>query len=119
MIENPILLIYLWGIYEQVGNLIIVIMALVAIYILVILITLLPENDLDRLKNIKLPAIIFLTLLVLQALTPTRNIAVMMVSAPTILEVAQNIKDSNRTAKLTTILDNSLNFLEKKSKELK
>jgi hypothetical protein len=66
------------------------------------------------------PSWIFAGFLILaNVLIPPKNIAVMMVAAPHIVEISKDVADSNRTKKLINILDNSLDYLDKKTKELK
>ena len=124
MIENPVLLIYLWGIYEQVGKVVGAILFIVpVISAMVVVVFFLGEFNEDEeiskkvYKVLTRTAIVWSVLVGLNTLTPSRNTTVMMVSAPTIIEVTRDIKDSNTTKRLVNILDDSLRILEKKIKE--
>lgn len=127
---NAILLIYLWGIYDNIVAVFIVILLFLMVLIVILGVTLssLEEGRLsEREKQLKILhkkwikrlAIVGGILIVLNVLIPPKNIAVMMYATPTAIEALQSISDSNRTQTIVDILDNSLTYLETKSRELK
>ena len=127
---DAILLIYLWGIYDNIVAVFIVIAVFLMVLIVILGVTLssleegrLSEREKQRKilhkKWIKRLAIVGGILIVLNILIPPKNIAVMMYATPTAIEALQSISDSNRTQTIVDILDNSLTYLETKSRELK
>jgi len=62
--------------------------------------------------------VIFFIIVLVNTFLPSRNTAIMMFSAGPIINTAKDIKDSNRTKSIVNILDNSIKYLEKKSKDL-
>ena len=123
---NEVLLIYIYGIWDNLYLL----TKLGAFFttlslLLLVFIALINSNDkgtkVSDEPNFSLamkfnwPAIIFMTV---YTLMPSKNILVLMVAAPTIVQIANDAADSNRTKSIVNILDNSINYLEKKSKEL-
>lgn len=123
---EAVLLIYLWGIYDNILSLLtgIGIISISAIIVLGVIWILLQEEFMDNtmsiietwLKRITITLIVSLTL---STFIPSKNVIIMMYAAPTAIEVLQDISDSNRTQTVINILNNSLNYLETKSKELK
>ena len=118
--------IYLWGIYDNILSLLtgIGIISISAIIVLGVIWILLQEEFMDNTMSItetwlKRVTIAFVVAITLSTFIPSKNVVVMMYAAPTAIEALQDITDSNRTQTVINILDNSLNYLETKSKELK
>ena len=122
---NTVLLIYLWGIYDNILSLldIISMVSISAIIILGIGWLIAHESTENAISVIETwlnrVTITFVVSLTLSTFIPSKNVVVMMYAAPTAIEALQDISDSNRTQTVINILDNSLNYLETKSKELK
>ena len=125
MIENSALLIYIWGIYPQIGDAVgnifffyMLTMVFSWVYLVVHYMNLKEVIDYYT-KYFKTATIVVIALFVVNALTPTRNVLMMMVAADPLLELASDIKDSNTTQRLANIFDDSLTILEQKVKEQK
>ena len=122
---NTVLLIYLWGIYDNILSLldIISMVSISAIILLGISWSIAHESMENSISVIETwlnrATITFVVSLTLSTFIPSKNVVVMMYAAPTAIEALQDISDSNRTQTVINILDNSLNYLETKSKELK
>ena len=134
--DNAALFIYLYGLYDNLGTLL---ELFLATYTSILLLMLIPtvgthdefifdENDYkvrnkvtftDKLIEVyKKPLTIFVIIVTVIAFIPSRNTVIMMVGAKPIIESAKAVVDSNRTTSLVNILDNSIEYLEVKSKEL-
>ena len=122
---NTVLLIYLWGIYDNILSLldIISMVSISAIILLGISWSIAHESMENSISVIETwlnrATITFVVSLTLSTFIPSKNVVVMMYAAPTAIEALRDISDSNRTQTVINILDNSLNYLETKSKELK
>lgn len=134
---NEVLLVYVWGIYEQFSWLVGFSFILGVITLFAYGFSYLWENDysphyredeevkqsfkdkLNYFRDVckKLLGVSTI-ILVVNSFIPTRNVAVMMVSAPTIVKLAGDVADSNTTKRLVGILDSSLALLEKKVGEV-
>lgn len=122
---NTVLLIYLCGIYDNILSLLDII-SMVSISAIIILGTgwLIAHESMENAISVtetwlKRVTITFVVSITLSTFIPSKNVVVMMYAAPTAIEALQDISDSNRTQTVINILDNSLNYLETKSKELK
>jgi heme/copper-type cytochrome/quinol oxidase subunit 2 len=126
--EHPVLLIYLYGIYDSIEDLLTG-MTVIGMFLMLVITLLIAMWYYDELLSdsekilykarLKLGWITILILLIVNTLMPPKNIAVLMFAADPLIEASKTISDSNRTKSIINILDNSLNYLEKKSKELK
>jgi len=123
---EAVLLIYLWGIYDNILKLLdlIAIVAIIAIIVLGVVWIVAQDESMENTISVietwlKRVTIAFVVSLTLSTFIPSKNVAVMMYAAPTAIEALQDISDSNRTQTVINILDNSLDYLEAKSKELK
>jgi hypothetical protein len=126
MEDNVIWLIYLYGIYPNINGLIITLLVIVgfAIFIYFFSIFVMWINDNKNYinykftwKNTKYLYIYLLTVLMFN-LIPSRNTLLLMLSAKPIVKTSKAIIDSNTTKSIESILNNSLKYLETKTKEL-
>ena len=130
------LLVYWWSIFDQVGELTTKISG-VGFFLLIILAVLsgvlrLYSHDFNNEEALSLskkaffyikPLGIFLSILiVLKALTPTKEMVVLIIASPKIVEVSKDISksvsESKKIESINNILDNSLKYLETQSKNL-
>jgi hypothetical protein len=125
---NEVLLVYLWGIWDNLSTLVLILTLLVVGTVVVLMFNAWISAELDNHEKMadELSFILarklkwwVVALVLLHTLMPSKNILVLMVAAPTIVKVAHDVADSNRTQAILNILDNSISYLEKKSKELR
>jgi len=120
--DNAIWLVYLWGIYPQVGNLVetLILIGGAAILLYTVFRFVMADDiNWKKADSIAKPlGSIWLALIFLNSFTPNRNTLIMMLSAKPIIQTAKQIGDSSTTKSLVNILDNSVKYLEKQSEEL-
>jgi len=73
----------------------------------------------EILKNLKIYIIISIIVIITNSFIPDRNGLLLLYSTPKIVELSKSVADNNRSKQLIRILDNSLEILENKTKNLK
>ena len=118
-------MIYLYGIYPNIVSGINFLLLLTVIGLPVSLLFILmavSDGEMEKrhfFKTLKISILVFLALGVVSTLLPPRNIVVAMFALEPVREIIHNVADSNRTNKVMDTLDNYIEYINKKSKELK
>ena len=121
MEDNAALLIYIYGLYDSLGKLSEAIVAIITLAFFFSWIYPLVE-DMKKwqvknyyVKYFKLPAIVLVSLVLLNTFLPSKNILVLMLSADPVITT---VKNASETKSIINILDNSLKYLEQQSEQL-
>jgi hypothetical protein len=112
-----ILLVYLYGIYDSIASLVdgFAFLSIFSIFVNGVIGGVIKDDVLHFKKYMYIKTAIFLV--IVNVLIPPKEIAVAMVAAPTVVKTVNNIVDSNRTAKMVSIIDLSLDKVIKKLEE--
>ena len=125
---NEVLLVNIWGIWDNLSMLVLILTLLVVGTVIVLIFNawindefdgnekLTDEHSFRLARKLKWWVV---ALVLLHTLMPSKNTFVLMVAAPSVVQIANDVADSNRTKSIVNILDNSINYLEKKSEELR
>jgi uncharacterized membrane protein YjgN (DUF898 family) len=125
---NEVLLIYIYSIWDNLSTLVLILTLLVVGTVIVLIFNawinaefdgnekLTDEHSFRLARKLKWWVV---ALVLLHTLMPSKNTFVLMVAAPSVVQIANDVADSNRTKSIVNILDNSINYLEKKSEELR
>jgi len=118
-------MIYLYGIYPNIkGSVSLILFLMMFIVPISLALILMSINDgaLEKkhfFKTLKIEVLVFIVLGIINTMLPPRNIVVAMFALEPAKEIINNVTDSNRTNKVMDTLDNYIEYINKKSKELK
>jgi len=115
--EHPILLVYIWGIYGNVKVLLTLI--LITSFGFLIISGISRLNGLSALNYTRSAFAILIVTALLATAIPTRNAAILMVAAPALIKTATAATNSKAADQIANILNNSLNYLENRTKDQK
>ena len=121
MEDNAALLIYIYGLYDSLGVLSEAIVVIIGVaFFFSWIYPLVEDMNKQQIKNyyvtyFKLPAIVLVSLVLLNTFLPSKNILILMLSADPIVTT---VKNASETKSIINILDNSLKYLEQQSEQL-